>query len=453
MAKRLYNGVYETDKVVSKPVAIKKDADEENISVDSKKPIGGRGSVIMVFVIVSFLLILFIVVAATTYFKETKMGGHTAQESIVGFITCLSDDSDNTMFDYIPKEIRSSGFLIDTAGLSDLQKTDEIFNINFTAITIQDYVTLSDVAFVMNDIKSQYHVDMVVTDAVAAHVIADYEYKDGIDVKTDVFVVDLISIKVNNKWFVCPGVTIPDDTFKIDSVQQDTMAGKSESKDSSNVAVVEKSVDTLKYIAPVEKEIPDVEPYKGILKDLQAGNVSIDGYDFVLPCPYLDMLNVFHLCYDTNSTALDTLTIKTSIKPNYILNDLPAVFTNLNYNMADLFVSIGNRTKENIYVDAGDVTMFYIGLPKSPYSYQIYDYPNVLLPGNVTLGTSRGDVEYAYGELTKCEDKSNVILYDDEAVVYAIQLDNSHNFIYFEFVDEVLVAIEWYYYDFNAYVS
>ena len=463
MAKRLYTSIYDVESCESNVIlenstsALEQclDGAKSNMissdDIPNKQGVFRRNLIIIVFSILIFLLLVFILFTGKSYYNNIRTGGNTSQESIVGFITCLSDEDDSSMFSYIPSEIRNSGFLIDTAGLSDLQKIDEIFHIEFTAITITELVSLSDLDNVTADIKAKYNVELRADEAVAARVSAKYEYKDGLDVKSDVFSADLVSICLHGKWYVCPGVSIPDGIFQMEPdnlnmESEDVIVGE-------NIPLDISSVDTLNYIAPVEKELIEIEPYRNALKDLKSGKVTIDDKEYVFPCSYLDMLDVIRLCYDNDVTSLDSLTAKTSIKPNYILNNLPAVFTNLNYNMADLYVSIGNRTKDNIYVDAGDVTMFSIGIPKSPYSYQIYDYPMVVLPGNVTFGTSLSDVELVYGELKLCEDKSNVIVYSDTAVCYAIQLDNSHNFLYLQFEDFKLVSVQWYYYDFNAYNS
>ena len=457
MAKRLYNGVYdsitsdnnETVHRVENSCVIDKDYREEVIEKTSQHFFKYK-TVIILFLGLFMVFGLFVSVACFNYAENIKFGGSTSQESIIGFITCLISDNNDAMFTYIPKEIRNSGILIDTEGISDLQKTDEMFHISFTSITINDCVELTDLKSIMNNIKSQYQIDMNITDAMAFSILAKYTYKDGIETKNGEFLADLISIKIHDKWYICPGLTIPDGIFKDTVVETETKVNASYD-DNKNVDSI--SVNTLNYISPVDKTIPDIEPYSGALKDLQMGKVTIDEKDYVLPCPYLEMTDIFTLSYGKDVTSLDSLTIKTSIKPNYILNNLPAVFSNLNYNMADLSVSIGNRTKENIYVDAGDITMLYIGIPKSPYSYQIYDYPTILLPGSVSLGTSFIDVEQTYGKLTKCEDRSNVVLYDVEADIYAIPMGNSHNFIYFQFLDNKLAAIQWYYYDFNVYNS
>lgn len=403
-------------------------------------------------IIIIVLLFAFIIVLALSLIKNSKSGAHSAQEAAVGFVTCIADNDKSMMYSYVPKVISNSDVLIDTEGIADFQKIDEQYNITFSSVNVAASNSISDIKSVKSDIKAKYNFDIDLTKAEVVTIKADYKYTDEkSDIQSKEFKADFVVICMNNKWYVCPGLDIPDGVLESNaSDSSDVLDESNTASESASELDSESDASMSSYAQPIAKDIVAVKPYKGALKDLQSGKVTINKKDYTFPCKYLDMTGLFILSFSKDTSSKDVLTQKTAIKPNYILNKLPVVFSNLDYNMTDIQVSIGNRTQSNIEVDLGDVTMFYIGEPKSPYSYQIYDYPDILLPGNISFETSLSDAEKVYGKLTKCVDTSNAIVYDKDAVIYAVQLNNTHNYLYLQFLDDKLVAIQWYYYDFTS---
>ena len=81
-------------------------------------------------------------------------------------------------------------------------------------------------------------------------------------------------------------------------------------------------------------------------------------------------------------------------------------------------------------------------------------YPKLILPGNVTIGTSKAAVEYVYGQLIAYKNFKKDSLFAslcelDDISVYNMRFpDSEYNYIYFVFDSkDSLVGVRWSYYD------
>ena len=126
---------------------------------------------------------------------------------------------------------------------------------------------------------------------------------------------------------------------------------------------------------------------------------------------------------------------------------MPVVFTNVIYSKTGISVNISNPTNSPIDIYGGTISGLYLSIP----SQDIYDYPDVYLPGNVTFGTDFTDVSRMYGGLEPYTgNDSNLKTYSSRAKIFVKSLNNEKNRVYFEFEDNKLVAIQYCYLDLMA---
>lgn len=365
-------------------------------------------------------------------------GAQSPDEAATAFVTAIDCSDDTLLNKYLPRAIRDSGFMADTMNISELRKLDAEHDITLSNIVIDNMSDLSDrTGALESGLFSVYNKQVKISDARRINVTANMSYDvDGSPHETQVSF-NLISIKVNSKWYVYTGQQLSEDLDSADGDVVNILPAETMSTGQTYDIVST-------YIKPVVKETRALNFSSSALDELTAGHMSIDNVEYVMPTSYESMMNLFILADDmfTDETRV--------VKQNYILAHLPIVFNKLDYTMTDFDISIGNATNKDIDIKDGAITTLYIGKPD-----EIYDYPDIYLPGNVTLGTAYNDVVQMYGRLDTYEDNEALVLHKNCGVIYQLNLGgNERNHIYFEFdYDNKLVAIQYYYYDLNEFVS
>lgn len=396
----------------------------------------GKGSAVLIAL--ALIMSAAAAVIAVTYnikdwFDENN-GAASADEAAASFVSAIDDSDDNLMYKYVPRDIRNSGFMADTMNISELKKLDEEHDISLSNIVIDSISDLTDkIKALESGLYSVYNKAVNISGARRVHVTADMSYDlEDHDYATQV-TFDLICIKVRAKWYVYTGQQLSEDLDSDDS-------------DAVHILQADDRADVpydiiSTYIKPVVKEIKPLSFYSSAKDDLISGKISIDNVEYVMPVSYQSMMNLYSLADDmfTEDTR--------KIKQNYILKHIPIVFNEAKYSMTGFDVSIGNTSDKEIDISEGIVTTLYIGRPDN-----IYDYPDVYLPGNVTLGTSYDDIVKMYGRLDAYGGNDNVIKHAECAIIYQLELNNKRNCVYFEFnYDNELVAIQYYYFDLNSF--
>ena len=424
----------ETDAVVQSDLKVDSSADiphQQKPEKNSKLAI----AILISVVVVSFVLIIICVNMLISYL-DIGNGADSPDKAAVGYVESVTDYE--AMKRYLPPEIRNSGYIVDNNGLSEIQALNEEYGVTFT--DIEATIDTSDVKIdeLEKSLNEAYNADIDIDDATKLVVNAVLTYNLNESKRESVVVFNLISIKSGAKWYIYTADLISEDY--IPSIKED---------DSSDEGLESEIVEdnNVDFKVPVNKPQRELDIYDGVVDDLREGKISIDDMQYTLPAPYSDMTWLYTLSDDAIDMSMRI------IQPNYILKNLPISFVKDDYGMTDFRISIGNASDESIDVADGIVTTLYIGVPKFKYEHQIYDYPSVFLPGNVTLMSSYGDVVSVYGHLDNyTNDNESLYLYSDDAKVYQFNLNgNVHNHIYFQFVDDKLVAIQYHYYDLNEF--
>lgn len=424
--KRCYRAVAEpADNIEVQPLArqdIRKNAPRVAICI-------GIGIILVIFAFAISLII--------SYNLDSTNGAMQADEAALGFIDALDDDSDDRMYTYIPKQLRGSKFMTDAMNISEIRSLNQKYDIALSNFVIISSENVADsIQALEAGVYDTYKQDIVIADAVKMQMSADMRYKIQ-DTEQDANLnFTVICIKVGAKWYVYTGKILTD------------------LPDSSNITFEQPSESTVydiikDYVAPVVKNPKPLEFSETALTELKSGKLTIDDKEYKMPEKYSAMTGLYTLAEDQLPDTFQT------IEPNYILKNLPIAFVNNIYSMTDFSISIGNSSFKTINIKDGVVTTLYIGRPDVTY-----DYPDVYLPGNVTINTSYDDIVKMYGPLQRIYEgldsddisriKDNIVSHEDCYSIYQLPLDNERNYIYFEFDSEnKLAAIQYYYFDLN----
>ena len=445
------------------------DASESDI-VGKMTPVLGGNPVRPLIIVAVVLLVLFLALTIAYIYVvkfDKGLGESSADKAAEAFVTNITAEDNSALYAYVPRQLRTHPTLVDDGYMSMLKQLDEVYDVDVSNLDIVSSQDLSPERLeeCKNTIKNLYDVDLDLSLAKSISMSVVYDTaNDGLSADERKFDVDVVSIKNGFRWYVVPGLieyneltptentiaeivepeSVPEVPNDVDSVVSEDVSdttvdslAKTGTTDVSSI--VEKKTE-------IVKEVKELEPGKKVLSALKEGKFSYNDKDYIVPGKIEDFGDIFTIRYGHNGLEEDT-----EIMANYFVEKIPVSFIDSNYSHADLMVCLGNDTDEVIKAKDSLITCLGITWPQTAYEYQIYDYPLIYLPGNVTFGTTYDDVVELYGELTPAENASRVHLYSMNTKVYQIELNNEHNFLYLQFDNDKLVGMEWYYFDFNEY--
>lgn len=458
MAKRTY-GVSYTENVPSESVD-KTPLDTSVVNNAGKQSSSKKGTsnkVIATVALICSIIIITTVCLVTYKSMDVGFGASTPNAAAIGYVEAIAKEDTFDLQKYMPPQVRYTGYMANSYDVMALKILDENYNISLSNVrAVNDSIKL-DINTLINGLENVYNKRVNIKEASKMDVFAELSYEVDGEIHTDDITFNLICIKVGLKWYVYTGdlADVIDDMKSVDvaistTVPSETSDETSEEETISEVQDSDKQDMVIEYTEPEVVESRPIEEYDDVLSDLQNGHVEIDGKSYVFPTKYQSMTNLYTLVDKAIEEDVRT------IKPNFILKNLPIAFVNESYSKTEFYVSIANSTEEDIDVSDGLVTTVMIGSPKSKYDYQVYDYPEVYLPGNITFGSTYDQVKSLYGQLeevTNDEKEENVVCpYGNISKLYKIELnENKYNCLYFEFVDNELVALQWYFYDLNEF--
>ena len=406
--------------------------------------IGKRISTMLVIIAVVLGICLILYYLPLGPFSDITNGAASGDAVIKAVANSIDDFNYSDIETYIPKVLRDDGFISDSSAFARFRELDFENGYKLTKITIQDehpYTKLSDLE---DGIFSVYKKHVSVSDAIAASLRLYF-----LDAKNQSVSVEcnLISIKVNYRWYLYTGSEVAFNgkpfTFMVLTDDSDSTSAPTELSE-TEILYKYRAVTTAKVddIAKKDdtKDVPvkSLDFYEGALKDLAKGQCTINGVTHRMPDTFVSFKDTFSL----NENRLSTLKT-TVLEPDETISNLPISFIDNQYVNTPFALTIGNMSASAIDFRDARVTTLYIGKAKDGAT------PKVLLPGNVTFGTSKTDVFKMYGTLSEAHDSIFKGTISDS--VYALELSNKRNKIYFGFKDSKLVEIEWYYIDMTNY--
>lgn len=409
---------------------------------------------VAMFVVLVFAVLGFIIGHICTRYLDIGNGANAPDEAAIKYVTAIANN-DPKQSVYLPPEIRNSGYAADIYGLSSLKAYDEKYDVILSNVEAVIDAQKLEIAPLEDSLEYVYGKRVDISDAKLLTLTADMSYESDGESQVSPLTFNIISIKSNKHWYIYTGNFLTEDVTEDESTEASisedvgediTITDEESVTNEPSYEIIEED-STIGYVEPVIKEDVEIDFYDEALSDLKLGKVKIDGVDYVLPEANMHMSGLYELV----DASIDA-NIR-QVKPNYILKNLPIKFINEDYGMTEFSISVGNASDDSIDVSEGIVTTLYVGLPKSEYAYNVYDYPDVYLPGNITLTSTYNDVVSLYGELEPYTgDNKSLYMYSDNVKIYQVNLhDNLHNHLYLEFENDVLVAIQWHFYDLNAF--
>lgn len=479
MAKRMYGSTANIDEVNAHTDELVEDIVNNYVADDtSSDSIGLELNLKSLGIIIGIGIAVIGLVASILFFYNIKYdannGSKTSTEAVTNFVDNILSDN-KAMVSYVPRAIRSHSTLVDDGYISLYKQYASDYGMNITGTDILEETKVAPEAYSKYEdaIVNLYKDKVAVKDASLITAKISFLSKTTIPgAEGGYFEEYFVAIKSGAKWYVVPGLVHYLDLAPTDKIVATTPQNDSANSDTSEVATeyiedseVESDAesdtndDTTELAKTDESDgdIPEIiyrqeiikpqvalEFYDKALSDLKKGKFTVDSVEYEVPADINSFEELFTINYGQNG-----LTDDLSLDSNFILRNIPVSFVNDDYSECQIGVNIGNTTDKEINVTEGSITTLQFIYPKSIREYQVFDYPMIYLPGNVTFGTAYEDVVKMYGELDKCLDVDGFVLYDHNVKTYRIALNNEHNYIYFQFFDNNLVGIMWDYFDFT----
>lgn len=391
---------------------------------------------------------LFVLYYFVNDISDGRNGADSSDSAAALFVRSLAKNDGKTSR-YLMKDTREKGFVFDAMSLSPISSLrSDYSSVDIDNIVISGIDDLSDkLDKLSGGYFSGYNVDVSFDNAKRYLVSANYDCfrDDSSDVVSGQLLFNIITVKLssNKKWYVYTGQQLSEDLDRSDADLVNIVNEKTSV--SSDGELEDENLDEFDIvytkIQAVSKNIKKLNFYQGAADDLIKGKISIDSFEYFMPISYDSIMNFMSIS-DAKITADNMV-----VAANSITKHVPVSFTNIIYGMTGIDISIGNPTNNPIDIYSGILTGLYIAIPDQ----DIYDYPDVYLPGNVTFGTDFNDVMRMYGGLEPYQGgNSDLKLYSDSVTVYQKTLNHDKNYVYFEFDNNKLVAIQFYYFDLSA---
>lgn len=389
------------------------------------------GQILTVQMCFAIIAVVAFITAVLVYFVATvrydyKNGADTSQELVTDMAQWLNPLDYENMKQYLPRTLRDEGFVSDLDEFAAFRENYADYRYQNDSLVIVSDEVFTDTAQLEQGLLSVYGKTETIKEArlvqVNLRMIHGKDTKDFVDVT-----VNMIPIKILHKWYIYTGAPV---SYKEEPVVFLTIPDKAEStgEQIADISYVEKQPEPV----PDETDVIPLNFYDGALSDLLSGKFVMNDTEYVLP----DLFSAFSDVFTLDKEALPASQSLT-LSPDVILGNLP-LHINDDFD-GKLYVSVANLSRESVLIQDASVTTLCISATE----------PLVLLPGNVTFGTSFLDVANMYGDLLPATDTQFKGTLSDG--VYAIPLENKRNKIYLGFTDGKLVEVQWFYIDMTDY--
>ena len=341
--------------------------------------------------IISVLCLCTLSFSLWVFVFDIGYGGSSAEEISDVYCEALIHKSDN-IWKCVPQAVRDKKFASsDTVWTHTPLFENYVFR-DFDIKSESSRSLSSTIDVLEKNFSEFYDSDISMDDAVAVTYTGTLYYaENNSDNQSDV-TFDIICFKHGVRWYVyTAGIT--------------GLSNINTPPDTSGSTAADPEDDDQSL--PFSYDVPAVKTYENVVEDLKSGYLEVDGNEYIVPDTYSSFSS---LCLFDN----------------------------------DLI------DKKDRTLSHGDVLGFYIGKKSSSDE----KYPRVILPGNVTIGTSKTAIEYIYGNIFKCKKISDMPscvteMYDNgEVSVFYMECNNEHNHIYFVFdSSDSLLGVYWSYFD------
>lgn len=388
------------------------------------------------------LWILVVIVAAAltalcVYFVaicryDFQNGASTSGELVTEIAKSLDDFNYSKIECYVPRVIRNSGFISDSDAFAQFREQAKSEDYILQNTVIENDEPFDDLASLQSGLSATYGKNVNISAAKLVRVRLSFRNSDEKIVNV---IVNIIPIKVYHKWYLYTGEVVNYNGRPVEFLTILSDETEEYATHTTDISYVEKK-DVPKTEEDTESAI-ELDFYEDALSDLLAGKCVINDVEHTMPDDFSSFSDLFVL--DENRMQ----SVKTTtLKQDETLGNIPVSFTDETLAGTPVYVTLGNLSSEDIKLQDASITTLYVGTGDNPLG--------LLLPGNVTFGTSYTDVVKMYGDLDETKDAE----FRGELTesVYSLSLSNNkHNKIYFGFKDGKLVEIQWYYIDMTDY--
>ena len=433
--------------------------------------------------------------------------------SFEGGTTTRSDvPYNNILMEYFPREARNVGYGADIAYLNEFSRYADSYGISFDNIQMvgNEPVDIADkIPMLEAGFYSVYGKTIRVQEAREMVLLATMHYTVDEKPYSQQLELTIPCVKCNSgKWYLYTGAPYGETEPVELSMREETTPSASES--------TAETVPEIQPRSDVDKPIPEVAPYEDAINDLRAGNVGINGQACVMPMTYNEAMQVGFEVDENDPTIQANRTLPAnyllkwfpvrfaSSTYNYMTCRMDlgnasnasadisnCLVTTLYFgkpqdSTADYFdiclpgnVTIGTSYQdvctvygsENLLCIKGSTNEAILPAPDltpPTVERQSYDTWVVTISGVSTNMTEEEYNEWALNydanlqrEIVAYEDymnflygsaESNIVRYSETAKVYRISI-SEHNYIYLSFENDILVGIQWYYFDLRPYNS
>lgn len=423
-----------------KPKPAERPVDELESQEDKQAASGYGWQIFLAAVLMGFILIGGLFYFILFYYFDITGGESTPEQMAVSFVGSLTDSHPDAVLSYCIPKARQEGVLSDNMDITNIRRLSDERHISFLnrSIKSMDVLPENDVQALEQGIQELYGANVRIKDARRILVSTDMEWldEDGVPQK-EAKELTVIGIQVHMKWYVYTGRPLSEaDVMKI------------------ALPVTEEETETIDVDTPVLfAPEPEPEPFvreprellkkEGLRKELESGKVEIEGFEQVMPAPYENLKSLFVIKPGSEADGI-------SLKPDEVLSNPPVEMVNDRYSQTGVYVSIANTGAEEVSLEEGMVVSLFLSVPDEKHD----GYPEVWLPGNVTFGTLYMDVADLYGDMEPYGGNNPRVEVFEDTDIYSVQIGtNRHNRLYLYFREGKVWAMQWDYYDFNAYTG
>ena len=342
---------------------------------------------------------------------------------VTGFIDSL-DESDNTaMLNYLHPSLRDDISALDKLNIAELRRIEHDFDMTLSDISIVGSSDFSDSISVLEEgIISAYGVEIEITDARKVEATATSSYEVDGEIYSSPVDFEFVCINDGTDWYIYSGDYSEIDADSV-SMQNDSPVG--------NVHIGNTNDETSDI---VYKNTLSPDYYDEAAADLKAGHVMIEGEQYVFPVSLFNLKDVISPVLEETSETL---------MPRHEYIDMPFKFIDHNYDPGSMRITVKNISDSTESLVGNDrngiITSLYVGVAPGEA------YPNVYLPGNITLGCTYSEIASMYGRPDNYSETEQLIWHDSCIAVYQYSLQNSNNRLYLEFdQNSQLIAFQYY---------
>lgn len=384
--------------------------------------------VVIVAAVLTALCVYFVAICRYDF----QNGASTSGELVTEIAKSLDDFNYSKIECYVPRVIRNSGFISDSDAFAQFREQAKSEDYILQNTVIENDEPFDDLASLQSGLSATYGKNVNISAAKLVRVRLSFRNSDEKIVNV---IANIIPIKVYHKWYLYTGEVVNYNGEPVEFLTILSDETEEYATHTTDISYVEKK-DVPKTEEDTEPAI-ELDFYEDALSDLLAGKCVINDVEHTMPDDFSSFSDLFVL--DENRMQ----SVKTTtLKQDETLGNIPVSFTDETLAGTPVYVTLGNLSSEDIKLQDASITTLYVGTGDNPLG--------LLLPGNVTFGTSYTDVVKMYGDLDETKDAE----FRGELTesVYSLSLSNNkHNKIYFGFKDGKLVEIQWYYIDMTDY--